>query len=342
MKKSVFIIFSSLYFQISFAQYTDIQICNWPNNAKAAFSIVHDDFGTYNAQGIQNYADTICKRKNLVFTTAAIINECDDKDWEIAKKLISHGHQIVNHTMSHRCGVAHDWCMFGNWGPADFGYEIDSADIILEKRLGLKNHFMIFPFDLHTDTMISHLKEKKYWGARAGVLNEVNTLQNIDFLHLNFAEHFPQNKPDSSLNAYIKKTIQNQAWGIQTIHGVEDFSWGKLSLIEYQIFTDTLSKLQKRGTLYIGTLETITNYINLQKNTSLKQRKLNDKIYELELVSSTGNFTEKDEISLKINTKDISKITQNQTEIPIQTINNERIINIKPINGKIILQLNNN
>ncbi|MBY0425684.1 MAG: hypothetical protein K2Q22_08620, partial [Cytophagales bacterium] len=80
----------------SFAQISSIYVAPFKNDASGAYTLIHDDFGGSWAHGIHEFADSIAFTRGIPFCFAAIGNECDNVDWQMANTLIGHGHQIVN------------------------------------------------------------------------------------------------------------------------------------------------------------------------------------------------------------------------------------------------------
>ncbi|MFL5730792.1 MAG: hypothetical protein ACJ75J_14990, partial [Cytophagaceae bacterium] len=104
-----------------------VYIATFKNDAEGAYTLIHDDFGGDWARGIEEYADTMAFNRGIPFCFALISGQCDNKDWKNANQMIAHGHQVVNHSMYHKCGRDLDWCTGGKWDEHDFGVEIDSS-----------------------------------------------------------------------------------------------------------------------------------------------------------------------------------------------------------------------
>ena len=76
------------------AQNPSTSIATWKNNATAVYSFIHDDFGDPSVIGINNYADTIARNRNLKFTFGAITSACENNPamWSDAIDMLNYGH----------------------------------------------------------------------------------------------------------------------------------------------------------------------------------------------------------------------------------------------------------
>jgi hypothetical protein len=253
-------IFCLLFNSLLFAQPT-VEVLNWPNGAQAAYTLVHDDFGMQEAEGIERYADTMAYNRGLRFSYGPVTDFCNHQDWENGKRLCAHGHEVINHSHRHLCGKEVEWCSFGNWKEKDFDREMNVSAQLIKDSIGQTPRFFIFPFDLFTDTMINYLQvHPYYYGARAGAQNKGNKASTrFDPYRINFTVHRPEQGLAEMLND-ARQAIQDSTWFVQVAHGVEDRSWGSISLNDYESLLDSLSAWQKSGKLYVGTLEELTRY----------------------------------------------------------------------------------
>lgn len=249
----------------------EASIAQFRNNASGAYTLIHDDFGGQWANGIENYADTMAYSRGIPFCFALIAGQCDEKDWKKACEMISHGHQVLNHSMHHKCGIATDWCQAGIWNENDFTIEIDSSMALIHKYTGRHPAFFMFPFDQHTDTMISYLRYKGYAGARAGSAQALE--QNAkDPFYLNY-KTFPPGLSLPDLDSFVMEAITHKAWAIREVHGVNDESWGVISLEDYRQHLDFLNRMQKSAQLWVGTLSDVLLYQLQARQYALKVEK---------------------------------------------------------------------
>ncbi|HEY8400657.1 MAG TPA: carbohydrate-binding protein [Cytophagaceae bacterium] len=245
-------------------------ITTWKYNSNGAYTIIHDDFGSPTVSGIENYADTIAYNRGIKITFGAISGECDAANWNDAKRMISHGHEIINHSHNHYCGRPVDWCETQYWTEADFAIEIDLSTSLIESNTGEYPRFFIFPYDLHTDTMLTYLKSKQYLGARAGTQDQYNhtgLLNSADFsdpFRLNYFVFAPTSAI-SDLNGAVDLAINNNSWAIRETHGVGDPSWGSISVSNYINHMNYLKSKVEAGQLWVATPSEVITYQSQRK-----------------------------------------------------------------------------
>lgn len=238
-----------------------VRVLSWPNGARAAYTLVHDDFGMQEAEGIERYADTMAFHRGLRFSYGPVTDFCNHQDWVNGKRLCAHGHEVINHSHRHLCGKEIDWCSFGYWKEKDFDREMNLSAQLIKDSIGQTPRFFIFPFDLFTDTMVHYLMAHPYYyGARAGAQNKGNKADtSFDPYRINFTVHRPEQGLGTMLED-ARQAIQDSTWLVQVAHGVEDRSWGSIPLTEYTSLLDSLRAWQKSGLLFVGTLEELTRY----------------------------------------------------------------------------------
>lgn len=335
-----------------FSQIPTASIATFKNNAKGAYTIIHDDFGGQWAHGIEDHADSMAFNRNIPFTFAAITGECDAKDWQNAKTLISHGHQIVNHSMYHKCGKEVSWCTSGTWDERDFKTEIDKSTELIEKNSGKHPAFFMFPYDLHTDTMINYLKNNGFCGARSGSfgLNEI-TKSSSELFDLNF-KPFPPNQTLEELNNFCLEAESKNVWAIREVHGVNDESWGSISLENYRSHLDFLKKQSEINLLWVATLSDVLHY-TLWRQKITPSLILNEKTRKIQIEFISNEIKESiiDKVKWNrlLNTSKIKNLTlvvkninypvnqikQLNLDLPFKIIKDEILMEIDPNLGPI-------
>lgn len=343
-KNSTLLLFILLSSTTLFAQ--EVSIAPFKNNASAAYSLIHDDFGARWAVGIENYADTMAFNRDIPICFAAITKDCDTKDWAKAKELIAHHHQIMNHSMSHKCGVTIDWCQAGNWDEHNFNIEIDSSTAWIERNTGKHPAFFIFPYDLFTDSMITYLQAKNYLGARAGKQNLTNSASQLAPFRLNYKMHRPE-EPIDQLDAFAEKTILEKAWGIRVMHGIEDESWGALNHIDYGKHLDLIKKRANENKLWIANLSDVVTYqymkekyepVIIKNNESGAVSKIGFKNNASVILPSENTIGDKTvTLILKQKNTAVKKVMQDKQELKFEVRNDEILINARPDKNDIII-----
>lgn len=331
----------SLYCLVNFVQaqskIAQVYIAPFRHDAEGAYTLIHDDFGAQYARGIEEYIDTMTYNRKLPICFAAITGECDQEDWTTAKAMIMHGHQILNHSMTHKCGQPQSWCTFGNWDEKDFPTEIDKSTELILKNTGKYPAFFIFPFDLSTDTMVNYLRAKHYLGARAGKLNTVNDTKLNDPFLLNYTVFRP-GEPLTALNEFATKAMQSKSWAIRVMHGIEDESWAHITAEEYALHLNYLQEQVQNHKLWMATLSDVVTYQYIKETSDVAITDENKKGQATQITLEPLNTKLPDE---KLLTNRSLTIVLTQTGSAPKSITQEtQAVPFEVRDGKIIMEVN--
>ena len=164
-------------------------IADWKGDARAAYSIVHDDYGLSGADGIWQYGDTIAYNRGIKFVFGAYTDLCESRFvqphgyanlYDYAKNVMmaKHGHEIANHSSSHACAVERGWepCTFSDgesgWGEAPLGADLDreinKAHNSIITGTGFVPKYYVYPYDNFTNATNQRLEDLGYLGSRTG------------------------------------------------------------------------------------------------------------------------------------------------------------------------------
>lgn len=270
------------------------KIATWKNNSKAAYTIVHDDYGDPSVDGIWEYADTIAANRDIKFTIGAISGSCETKrdingyedPYAYAKDVMmaQHGHEVMSHSHTHSCAVGNaGWwpCEDDGWGELnDFADEIVGCTESIEEGTGHKPQYYIFPYDRFTNSSNDKLKELGYIGSRTGWTspleeefyrdgyndNDLNTFYpDADGFFRTSVQVFDDKDADSPnhaeiLNAEVDEAIANSEWANRELHNVGERGWGYVSVEGYRAHLDYLKSKVEKGDLWVGTVSEILTY----------------------------------------------------------------------------------
>jgi peptidoglycan/xylan/chitin deacetylase (PgdA/CDA1 family) len=348
------LLFYYLSLQFCVAQQKDskVYIAPFKNDAEGAYTIIHDDFGGQWADGIEQFADTMAFHRGIPFCFALIAGECDSSDWKNANQLIAHGHQVLNHSMHHKCGIEMEWCR-SLWNAGDFKVEIDSSMELIKTKTGNHPAFFIFPFDQHTDTMISYLRYRGYAGARAGSL-AVEEAEVSDPFYLNY-KPYPPGQTLIDLDTFVKEAVDKKAWAIREVHGVNDASWGVISLKEYEAHLNFLKGLSEGGKLWVATLSDVLYYRLIKEKYSISSSSdKKGRPIQIDFIPANENRTKRDpkiletalatsrnhSLTIVVNVnkkKNFSKAMQNGKETNFKENNGKILIEADPEAGSLTL-----
>ncbi len=280
---------------ISFAGISQtISVATWKGNAKAAYSIIHDDYGDVVVDGIWKYADTIAANRGIKFTIGAISSSCENarningyKDpYDYAKQVMmdQHGHEIIAHSHTHSCAVGGaGWspCNTDGWAQTDdFQDEIIGCTNSIENGTGHKPQYYIFPYDRFNNEANKKLKELGYIGSRTGWTSAENESfyrngYNSNDLNTFYPDsngffrtavrvfddtHTPLPNHDLILNSAVDDALQNGEWANRELHNVGGTGWGSCSLDGYTKHLDYVQTKMNSGELWVGTISEVLTY----------------------------------------------------------------------------------
>jgi hypothetical protein len=206
----------------------------WKDNKKAAYTIIHDDFGDF-VTSIYDQAYPLATARGVRFSFGAITSACGPTEWTRAKTMIAAGHECINHSHNHKCGGPASDCIGSpTYGVADFSTELDLSTRLIETNTGVRPLFFIHPFDSYTQTVLDYLKNNLgYIGSRAGASGEVNPANFNNFMRTNFFGF--DNSPDAiaSLKNSVDEAITAGGYLVRELHGIDDASFGAISRANY-------------------------------------------------------------------------------------------------------------
>jgi peptidoglycan/xylan/chitin deacetylase (PgdA/CDA1 family) len=233
---------------------------NWKDNKKAAYTIVHDDFGDY-VTGIYDYAYPIATARGIRFSFGAITGNCGATEWTKARTMIANGHECINHSHSHRCGGAASDCTgVLSYGQSGFGLELDTSTKLIERNTGVRPLFFIHPYDAHTQTVLNYLKNNLgYIGSRAGT-GALNTTNFTNYMNLNFYGFDNSANAIASLKTTVDEAIAANAYLMREFHGVDDPSYGAITSANYTAHLDYVKTQSDNGLLWAAPVSEVITY----------------------------------------------------------------------------------
>lgn len=365
MKSAVCIASSFIVCLNSFAQNIPTSIATWKNNAKGAYNIIHDDFGDYTVIGINNYADTMNYNRGLKFTFGAITLSCEGNPgmYTKANTMISHGHEIINHSHTHSCAVQNQNCggtgtNYGWSEPATnkLNIEIDTSSKSIFKNTGIQPRFFIYPYDQFSTNSDNYLKSKGYIGSRTGTYNGAGssifqpdvagffkTAFVVDVQNVG-AEWLSVNH-----NYWVDYAITNGMWVNREMHNIGNSGWGRISLANYRTHLDYVKSKVVSGDLWVGTISEILTY-QIQKlnysptssyNSNNKTITVSWNIPTFSVSGYLAPLTYKSPVTLNVDVSSVPgiyKIYQNSQLVTDWTKKGNIIsVNIYPHNGPVTL-----
>jgi peptidoglycan/xylan/chitin deacetylase (PgdA/CDA1 family) len=239
-------------------------VATWKDNAKGAYTIIHDDACDYTLDSLFMVADPELTQRGLRAAFGAIVERCQERSppptrkvWGQLEVLRQHGHEIINHSWDHK-----DIVMEAAMAPLSL--EIDQANQVLDENL-VDQHtsFFIFPYDSFDDAAVQHVGSLGYLGARAGKKG-VNTPDFPDGLRVMFdvwgGEDSIYDGQGDILKIYVDLAISEGGWSVREFHGIDDLSYKPMTIDGYREHLDYLRSKVDAGWLWVDTPSTVLRY----------------------------------------------------------------------------------
>jgi hypothetical protein len=281
------------------AQPVPSNIANWKNNAKGAYSIIHDDYGDVGVDGIWQYADTIASNRGLKFTFGAISGQCEtarningeSSPYAYAKNVMMalHNHEIINHSHSHTCAINRGWspCSGTGWGEIVGGTmwntELNTSHASIIAGTGFQPRYFIFPYDQFTDAANAELANKGYIGSRTGwhtdgfqssfykygyeesdenlFKSDANGFFRTSVQVFDDTDQFKSlSGQTAELNQVVDDAIANNEWGNRELHNVGSSGWGSVQVSAYRDHMDYVQSKVSSGDLWMPTMSEALTY----------------------------------------------------------------------------------
>jgi peptidoglycan/xylan/chitin deacetylase (PgdA/CDA1 family) len=247
------------------------RIAVWHDDARGAYSIVHDDLCDDGVEGIYKLAMPALLRRGLHVGVAAIAGTCDTTHrWHEVTEAAAQGHEILSHSFSHP-----------HITPENADVEIARVRASIVRHSGQPVDFFIFPYDVFTPATVAVVQKSGYLGARAGSRDGMN---GRDHPPLNAAEPgadyavtfdvWPRSYSRYSLyqgvdllNVYVWDAIERGGWAMREVHGVmrdgddpDKNGFGPVPLSIYEAHLDLLVAARRANLLWTATPSEVIRY----------------------------------------------------------------------------------
>jgi hypothetical protein len=234
------------------AEVSVVRVTTWKHDAKAAYSIIHDDVCDSTTSGIFPNRKELTSRK-LRAGFGMIVSECEASEYLILKELMAAGHEMIDHSYTHP--------HIPNQGTNVTHELVDSTNELVAK-LGVPIKFFIFPYDESNDALLGKLQEIGYLGARGGERGvadaDVDTRNPYADFRISFEAY--EGGGVGALDKYVDDAISSGGWANRELHGIDDGSWGKVALTAYTAHLDHVVALVAARKLWMDTPTTLLKY----------------------------------------------------------------------------------
>jgi peptidoglycan/xylan/chitin deacetylase (PgdA/CDA1 family) len=257
---------------------TVVGVTKWKQDAKAAYSIIHDDLCDATRDSLFTDADRELTARGLRAGFGAIVGDCESRAiWDKVQVVKDHGHEILSHTWAHY-DLVHGTDRSGELVSVDLNRELNQAASTLNQKLReQRTSYFIFPYDSFDDQLVSALAGAGYLAARAGErgLNEpvfVDAFRNkFDAWGASYIDHSGGGSSDPSVLArYVDAAIESGGWGNRELHSIGSAGW-EIELATYQLHLDYLQGKVKSGELWVDNPSTVVRYRYAREACALPQ-----------------------------------------------------------------------
>ena len=321
------------------------EVTAWKGGAIAAYSIIHDDVGAYSSletDGIYQHYKELNSR-NMRAGFGAIVQHSEEWKpyyYDLMHQMANEGHEIINHSYSHVDLTSAE---------ADWNMELDHSTSILRQR-GFNINTYVFPLDQFNDTLFQQLKDLEYLGARGGNERGVNSpnMSTDDPLapfRIRFDQFYEDpdtgrntysiyKDQDNVLDAYIDDAIHQGGWAVRELHGIEDSSWGNVSLAKYTAHLDYVATKVQSNEIWMDTFTSVNRYRASRAYCGEAAAQDNAVVFSLSTSADCKKYATPLSVIVSTNGAKSITVTQNGVEIPSKHLDSGRyMLDINPTAG---------
>jgi peptidoglycan/xylan/chitin deacetylase (PgdA/CDA1 family) len=252
------------------------RIAAWRDDARGAYSIIHDDVCGPEFAGVETLALPALDVRGLRAGLAAIAGQCEMFDKKaMLRAAAARGHEIVSHSHTHELVTVDN-------APA----EIAGARAVLQKLSGQRVDFYAFPYDQFTPATLALVEPAGYLGVRAGDRNDNDSTGNppingadpvgdyaieFDVWPRTYSKYMLYSGVDL-LNVHVWNAIEKGGWAVRELHSVmrdddapESHGFGVVPLSTYERHLDFLAAAQRAGRLWVDTPTAVLKYRHARK-----------------------------------------------------------------------------
>ncbi len=255
------------------------------------------------------------------------------------QKMVSEEHEILNHSYEHSDLTS---------GGADWGLELDNSSGVLRQH-GFEINAFLFPYDHGNDAIFQRLEDLGYLGARGGSKGvntaELDSTDSLAPFRIRFDAFYEDPATGQNthsiykdqrdvLKAYVDDAIQKGGWAVRELHGIEDKSWGSVSLAKYSTHLDYVANKVQSNEIWMDTFSNVNRYRSSRayRGEALMQ----DGAISFSMYTSAGCMKYATPLSVIITTNESGdiKATQNGVDIPGKHLDPGRhMLEINPTAG---------
>jgi hypothetical protein len=253
--------------------FTFDKVATWRDDAKAAYSMIHDDVCGPALRGIDQYAVPALALRNLSAGLGPFVQVCEQGNlWKVVQDAENLGNEIVNHSYTHP-----------NITVANAPLEVVMSKAQFDMRLRNPVTFYIFPFDFWTPDTVKAVENAGHFGARTGSRDDNDGFTNppinppdpgndmaleFDVWPRTYSKYalFPGNE---ILNLHVWNAVDRGAYSVREMHSVSgqdnpsssgSEGFGPVPLRTYEDHLDFLVKAWKANLVWTANPSTVIRY----------------------------------------------------------------------------------
>jgi hypothetical protein len=304
------------------------RIATWRDDAKGAYSMIHDDMCGPGLEGIQDLAVPALARRGLRAGLGPFVQACEEEGrWDVVRDAQAQGMEIISHSYTHP-----------EIKPDNVAQEVVMAKQVFDDKLEQPVTFYIFPYDFYTTETINAVGSAGHLGARAGNRDDfngadkppINPATATDDLRLVY-DVWPRNyskyarfTASDMLWVHAVNAAEKGGWAIREFHSViEDNDpdptvrgFGPIKISDYEKHLDDLVVARAAGELWTDNPSTILKYRHAR--TACKAEVDGDKIVFDAGSADCKKFATPISVIVKVD-DDLEGLTATQGDAPVPT-----------------------
>jgi peptidoglycan/xylan/chitin deacetylase (PgdA/CDA1 family) len=251
--------------------FTFEKIAIWADDARGAYSMIHDDMCGPSLEGIQNEAVPALAEVGLHAGLAPIVAECEKNGlWEVVAEAELDGNEIVSHSYTHP-----------EITTANTAHEVVDAKAAFDAHTMRPVTFYVFPYDYFNADTIAAVGAAGHLGARACnrddndgfIAPPINSADPTNDLEIEF-DVWPRNYskyalyfPEEILTVHAYNAIEKGGWALREFHSViadgsspTEQGFGPIERSAYERHLQFLADAWKKGELWTATPSEVIRY----------------------------------------------------------------------------------
>lgn len=247
------------------------KIATWADDAKGAYSMIHDDMCGGQYSGIPDLAVPALDEAGVKAGLAPIAGQCQDNQvWNTVVDSEARGHEIVSHSYTHV-----------NVTPENANHEVADAKSMFDSNIAHPISFYVYPYDYFTPQTIAAVGAAGHIGSRAGIRDDndgfdnppINGAEPVKDLEAEF-DVWPRSYskyalffPEDVLTVHAYNAIERGGWALREFHSVmpdggdpSQHGFGPIELTPYKRHLAFLRDAWDKGVLWTAPPSTVVRY----------------------------------------------------------------------------------